>query len=724
MRRLSIAALLAALALGLVRLVGATAPTCAITGNLVHLYGSAAKSARVYFKYAQPQNTGGSIIPGEQVSVVTDSSGNLPTSAGCLPSPGSQFCPPQGAYFYVQVGTGPSIKVQAPLQSTADLSTLILANTDPTSLVTDIESGNTGCSVVNPPTGVAGTATITCTQTNMASYLGPVGIQGNQTNGSDYMRGVCINGVCPVEAFGAKGDGTTADDTAIAAAIAAVPAGGTVLFQAGHRYVLNNNTLAFTNVQPGFSISGAGYGLYNSHGNANRAALVFKGTPTACTYQSGGYLLPITNVALTISNLVLEVDTVSAIPTACVINWSNDSYGRISNVFFTSKLGQDEKMDALFLSHISRTEIDHDIFDAGVWLHDIYGPADSGGFTTALNIHDTTFNNQSLPDAYVPMVDIEYCSQCQFDNDVWEFGPNGVKINTNGASAALEFHSAWMGDDRLTSTWASTTAYSTAVGGKNCVTPVTFASNPYDFCAAANCTSGNVEPSWNATPGSTTADTAGGGNCSWYNEGAGIGLEAAANGTISGNVLALGGPYNLVIDRSTNSTNDGTVITGNNFPTGGTQDKIRINNGNTIVTGNNLQSNTSPLGVTNAFIEVGDGSNPARGEIIGSNAYSVNGSSAPILVLNAATAGSIAWNSTAHALSTISGLTTTWNVIDDVVGFYKPAVAIGSLPATCTAPQQQPVSNWNGTVGVCSSNAGGTTYTTATCGASNTWYCP
>lgn len=551
---------------------------------------------------------------------------------------------------------------------------------------------------------------------------GPFQWNGSSTNGSSFMTGVCVNGVCPVEAFGAVGDGVTPDDAAIAAAIAAVPAGGTVLFQAGHRYLLANNTLSFTNVQPGFQISGAGYGLYNSHGTNNRAALVFTGTPTACTYQTGGFILPITNIALTISNLTFEVDTVSSAPTACVINWSNNSYGRISNVFFTSKLGQDEKMDALFLSHVSRTEIDHDIFDANVWIHDIYGPADATGFTTALNIHDDTFNNQSVPDAYVPMVDIEYCSQCQFSNDIWEFGPNGAKINTNGASAGLEFHSAWMGDDRLTSTWASTTSYVTTVGGKNCVTPVTFSSNPYDFCTNANCTSGNSEPSWNATPGSTTTDNAGGGTCTWYNEGSGIGLEAATNGTISGNIIALGGPYNLVIDRSSNSTNDGTVISGNNFPTGGTQDKIRINNSSTVVTGNNLQSNTGVLGVTNAFIEVGDNSNPARNEIIGTNVYSVNGSTAPLLLLNSVTQGQISWNSTNHAFSTISGLTSNWNVIDDVLGFFKPSIAIASLPATCSAGQTQPVNNWNGTNGTCT--GGGANSTTATCGASNTWYCP
>lgn len=153
--------LVIAIVLNYARSVHATAPTCLISGNVNLLSGGNASSVRVYFSYDQAQNTQSSIIAGGSAfSVVTDTNGNLPTGA-CLPS-GPAACPPQGAFMYVAIGTGPITKIQIPLMSTADLSTLILANTDPPSIVSDIASGNTNCSVINPSVGSIGTATITC----------------------------------------------------------------------------------------------------------------------------------------------------------------------------------------------------------------------------------------------------------------------------------------------------------------------------------------------------------------------------------------------------------------------------------------------------------------------------------------------------------------------------------------------------------------------------------
>jgi hypothetical protein len=53
---------------------------------------------------------------------------------------------------------------------------------------------------------------------------------------------------------------------------------------------------------------------------------------------------------------------------------------------------------------------------------------------------------------------------------------------------------------------------------------------------------------------------------------------------------------------------------------------------------------------------------------------------------------------------------------------HRVPVAVASLPSTCTAGDWMPVNNWNGTVGTCTGS--GSDYTIATCGASNTWYCP
>jgi hypothetical protein len=49
-------------------------------------------------------------------------------------------------------------------------------------------------------------------------------------------------------------------------------------------------------------------------------------------------------------------------------------------------------------------------------------------------------------------------------------------------------------------------------------------------------------------------------------------------------------------------------------------------------------------------------------------------------------------------------------------------VTVANLPATCTPGDGKVVQDWNGTVGAC--NGGGSDYTHATCGGSNTWYCP
>ena len=55
--------------------------------------------------------------------------------------------------------------------------------------------------------------------TSLGGYAGAVGITGNTNNGTDAIKGVCVNGVCPVTAFGATGNGTTDDTAAIQNAI-------------------------------------------------------------------------------------------------------------------------------------------------------------------------------------------------------------------------------------------------------------------------------------------------------------------------------------------------------------------------------------------------------------------------------------------------------------------------------------------------------------------------
>ncbi len=141
-----------ALVLGLAGSALASNSQSTITGNIEQADGSTCSSCRVYFQIPSTQSYGGSLISPKAFSVVTDSSGNLPS--------GTKL--PYGALVNVSIGTGQPIQIHVPTQATVDLTTLILANTDPDALVSQIASGNAQCSVINPPLGSIGTATITC----------------------------------------------------------------------------------------------------------------------------------------------------------------------------------------------------------------------------------------------------------------------------------------------------------------------------------------------------------------------------------------------------------------------------------------------------------------------------------------------------------------------------------------------------------------------------------
>jgi len=142
----------------LARITQSAPSLCALTGNLALIYGAPAANQRVAYKGVDVQNAPSYIIPGgSSCSVFTDANGALPTSGNC-----TSFV--QKAKMYVTIGSGQPTLVQVPEMVSADLDTLIMANTDPPSLVTDIVCVATGgiiCNVTNPGTGSIGTATIT-----------------------------------------------------------------------------------------------------------------------------------------------------------------------------------------------------------------------------------------------------------------------------------------------------------------------------------------------------------------------------------------------------------------------------------------------------------------------------------------------------------------------------------------------------------------------------------
>lgn len=137
---------------------------CQITGTVTLPDGSVAANTPVYFHTLGVQNASGFIIPGgSDISVFTNGVGALPSNVYLI----------KKSLVQVTVGSGQPVQIQVPTNSTADLGTLILANLDPPSVVSDIaisNSSDVSGTVVNPATGAIGTATIT---------LGPVtGIQG------------------------------------------------------------------------------------------------------------------------------------------------------------------------------------------------------------------------------------------------------------------------------------------------------------------------------------------------------------------------------------------------------------------------------------------------------------------------------------------------------------------------------------------------------------------
>ncbi|HLH76107.1 MAG TPA: hypothetical protein VKV28_04795 [Candidatus Binataceae bacterium] len=128
---------------------------CTLTGNLSEVSGQPAANVRVYFKSVALQTYGGAVIGPSTFSVLTDSQGNLPTNP--------PLTIPQGALVLVTVGSGQPVQIQIPLSASADLSTLMLANSDPPSLVTGLGIGAGGdfaLSVTNPPVGGVGTVTL------------------------------------------------------------------------------------------------------------------------------------------------------------------------------------------------------------------------------------------------------------------------------------------------------------------------------------------------------------------------------------------------------------------------------------------------------------------------------------------------------------------------------------------------------------------------------------
>lgn len=153
-----------------------------ITGSIATLQqqtGYAYANQKVTFQVTNAGLPGCSstvvIAPSTQ-SYKTDAQGNLPSGLQVQ----------QGAHVNLFIGNSQPLALIIPCQSSVDLWTLIASQTDPASLVDAVAVAGplfAGTTVTNPPTGTAGTATITApaafSQTQSATANVDVGTNGN-----------------------------------------------------------------------------------------------------------------------------------------------------------------------------------------------------------------------------------------------------------------------------------------------------------------------------------------------------------------------------------------------------------------------------------------------------------------------------------------------------------------------------------------------------------------
>jgi len=77
----------------------------------------------------------------------------------------------------------------------------------------------------------------------IGNFTGAVGVTGNSGNGSDHINKVCRDGVCPVTAFGAVGNGTADDTAAVQATYNACASGQRVYFPRGNYKITSQVTI-------------------------------------------------------------------------------------------------------------------------------------------------------------------------------------------------------------------------------------------------------------------------------------------------------------------------------------------------------------------------------------------------------------------------------------------------------------------------------------------------
>jgi hypothetical protein len=181
---------------------------------------------------------------------------------------------------------------------------------------------------------------------DLSNYVGPVGITGNQTNGRDQINNVSVNGVFNVKAYGAKGDGSTNDNTAVQAALTACQTnGGTVFFPVG-TYASLNLTLVMSGATKNCILQGAGDGVTTLAGVNSSTDILTIGTNGAekadnisvrdMAFSGGRYSMRLNNTLyFDGENLVFGANG----PVTDLYGEGTNEHVRLDNVQFNGSIG-------------------------------------------------------------------------------------------------------------------------------------------------------------------------------------------------------------------------------------------------------------------------------------------------------------------------------------------------------------------------------------------------
>ena len=517
---------------------------------------------------------------------------------------------------------------------------------------------------------------------------GAISITGNQTNGTDSISHVNLNGVIDPRTYGAKCDGTTDDTNAItSAATAAI--GGVLAIPPNHKCLMTSWTLNSLHdlIIDGGNTSGGQYG-----------ALVITAPDTAAcsTSAGGGIKLTAPSAAkLTFRNIDLLWKAGGSNPD-CFINVAGAPDGAYQATFDHVEFGVSGSPTgklpiAVFIANNNYFSVgDGSLFDGGAFRQAIYEPS-AATYDNVIQIgggvQPTVFGSSLNNPNDLPWIEFDGNGQdLKLSHLNFEVGDAILLYGGEHDVAGIDH--IWTGDKGSCFAWAASHSYGSGVN--TCVTPTDYRTNTgheYSFFNfGTSCTSGTTEPTWGTNPagGATVTD----GSCTWTKEGRGqsirINTNFTAGLTIKSNVLNAGTDGIRIAAWSAQTNNGFTYTSGNisgNYVDTPGVDNIWIDQSNWTATRNRLDS--AIAGVYR--IHVGDGTTVLYNLVIGPNTFTGSNVDTQAIVAEAHTVGTVVYSPAVDV--SVNGYSFTglgpWNkVIDAQDGSAGGEVSTPFLQAT------------------------------------------